>query len=140
MNPGQSEFPCVGALEASLEGLEGGDGQWFVQVRAIKVQAELSVNSFDVGKVGNVMEGLGGKDGRNADGLQPRSGPHSEFRHGIVELPSQRLEVSGIGREDMQILDMVERKFRNVLRVLCAGETDGDLCEIWRVEERDMLE
>ena len=136
----KSEFPCVGALEASFEGLEGGDAQGFVQVRTVEVQAELSVNAFDVRKIGDMTEGLRREDGWNADGLQPRGGPHCEFRHSVVELPSQRLEVSRIGRDYLQLLDVVEWKFCNMLGILRSSEMDGDLGEIRRVEERDVLE
>jgi len=140
MDSGQSKLPCIGTLEASFEGLEGRDAQGFVQVWAIEIQGELGVDSFNVGKVGNVVEGLGGEDSRYADGLQPRGGLHSEFRHSIVELQSQRLEVSRVRCNEVQLLDVVERKLRNVLWILCTSEADGDLGEIWRVEEGDMLE
>ena len=140
MDPGESEFPCVGTLETGFEGLEGGDVQGFVQVRAVKIQAELCVDPFDIGKVGNVVEGLGGEDSRNTDGMQPRGGPHSELGDGIVEFESQRLEVSRVGRDEVEFLNVVERKLGDVLWILCAGKADGDLREIGGVEEGDVLE
>jgi hypothetical protein len=39
----------------------------------------------------------------------------------------------------VKLLDVVERKFGNMLWILCAGETDGGLCGIRRVEERDIV-
>ena len=40
----------------------------------------------------------------------------------------------------MQLLDVMERKFRDVLWILYASETDGDLCEIGRVEEGNVFD
>ena len=87
-----------------------------------------------------MVEGLGGEDGRYTDGLQPRSGSHSKFGDGIIELVSQWLEVSRVGCDEVEFLNVMERKFRNMFRILCASESDGNLHEIRRVEEGDMLE
>jgi hypothetical protein len=58
VNPRWGELPCIGTLEANFEGLEGGEAQGFVQARAVEVQAELSVNMFDVEKVGDMVKTL----------------------------------------------------------------------------------
>lgn len=100
----------------------------------------MSDDAFDVGKVGNVVEGLRGEDSRYTDCLQPRSGPHSELRYGIVELPGQGLEISGIWRNQVQLFGVVKRKVGDMLWIFRASETNSDLFEIRRVEEGYVLE
>ena len=41
---------CIGSLEERFEGFDRQDAQGFVQVRAVEIQAESRVYSFDVGK------------------------------------------------------------------------------------------
>ena len=44
-----------------------------------EIQAELGVNSLDVGMVGKVGEGFGEENSRYAGGLEPRGSSHGEL-------------------------------------------------------------
>ena len=61
----------------------------------------MSVDPLNVGKIGNVMEGLGRKNGRYTNNPQPRSGSHGKFGYGITELLSEGWEIGRIRCDEM---------------------------------------
>ena len=60
-----------------------------------------------------------------------KEGSVSESKqHGVVELTSQRWDVSKLERNNVRFFNAVEGKFSDVLQVFCSSETNGDFTRL----------
>ena len=57
----------------------------------------------------------------------------------MTKIVSQNWDERGIWRDGVQLFNVTERTFGDVLWTLCANETGSDLCEIGRAEREMWL-